>query len=470
MAEAETQPVASPIHTLAERSLAARTRAIWLGFGLLLSFIGAGFFYSYISVRNLQAINNQSRAESRERDQLLDRLSHDIYSTSTIARDYLLESNDRQAENYRRQLEALRARIFETLAAYEVKAPPSEIASLAAFHQTIDAYWNVVEPTVHWGPQIRKKNAEKYLAETLLPQGQDLENLAKEIALRDEREIAELDRNLQTNNLDFQRQMVYGSILALIVGFAVSILSIRRIQRLEREAELRFEEAEQARQQLRDLSGQLVTAQEDERRKLSRELHDQLGQTMSALVTELGRLEHDGSLNEPLKERASAARQLAEENVRSIRDTALLLRPSMLDDLGLVPALRWQAREVRRRSDLKVRVLTEDELEGLPDAYSTCIFRVVQEALHNCVKHAKANEAKVILRRTPEGLLVSVQDDGTGFNPAERGMGLLGMEERITRLGGKLRIESQPGHGTVLSMLFPNAGVAVDADKIESTA
>jgi signal transduction histidine kinase len=472
MAESADRPVVpSPIHALAERSLAARTHAIWLGFGLLLSFIVAGFVYSFISVRNLQAMNSQSRAESRERDELLDRLSNDIYRTSTVARDYLLESKDRQAETYRMQLEALRVSIFESLAAYEVKAPASEIASLAAFHQNIDAFWNVVEPTIHWGPQTRKENAEKYLAETLLPKGQDLENLAKEIALRDERELEELDRRLQTHNLDYQREMVWGSVLTLIVGFVVSSLSIRRIQRLEREAELRFEEAELAKQQLRDLSSQLVTAQEDERRKLSRELHDQLGQTMSALVTELGRLEHDGSANEAVKERASAARQLAEDNVRSIRDTALLLRPSMLDDLGLVPALRWQAREVRRRSNLKVRVLAEEELEGLPDAYGTCIFRVVQEALHNCVKHANATEAKVILKRTPEGLLASVQDDGVGFNPAgERGVGLLGMEERVTRLGGKLRIESQPGHGTVLSMLFPNQGIDASAARIESTA
>ena len=137
-----------------------------------------------------------------------------------------------------------------------------------------------------------------------------------------------------------------------------------------------------------------------------------------------------------VRERAGAARKIAEENVRSIRDTALLLRPSMLDDLGLVPALRWQAREIRRNSSLKVRVLADEAGDDLPDAYKTCIYRVAQEALRNCVQHAKATEARVVLQYTAEGLSVSVQDDGVGFDPSgDAGVGILGMEERVSRLG-----------------------------------
>jgi signal transduction histidine kinase len=139
----------------------------------------------------------------------------------------------------------------------------------------------------------------------------------------------------------------------------------------------------------------------------------------------------------------------------------------MLDDLGLVPALNWQAREIRRRSDLRVRIAADDIGENLPDAYKTCIYRVVQEALHNCVKHANAKEARVVLRQTPEGLAISVQDDGVGFDAQRnKGMGLLGMEERVTRLNGLFRVESAPGHGTVISALFPD----VDTTKMEAEA
>jgi signal transduction histidine kinase len=148
---------------------------------------------------------------------------------------------------------------------------------------------------------------------------------------------------------------------------------------------------------------------------------------------------------------------LAEDNVRSIRDISLLLRPSMLDDLGLLPALRWQAREIRVRSGLKVQVQAEGVDGELPDPLRTCIYRVVQEALHNSVKHARATEARLALRQDQAGLSVVIKDNGSGFDPArDKGVGILGMEERVQRLGGTFHVSSQPGQGVVLSMSFPN--------------
>jgi len=220
---------------------------------------------------------------------------------------------------------------------------------------------------------------------------------------------------------------------------------------------------EHARSELRELSDRLVNAQEDERRKLSRELHDELGQTMSALVTDIGRLDREAPADPVYREHLAHVRQLAEANVRSVRDIALLLRPSMLDDLGLIPALNWQAREMRRRHGLKVRMVAVGVDEELDDAYRTCIYRVVQEALNNCVKHAAATEVEITVRQDPNGLQLTVRDDGRGFNPnTDRGMGLLGMGERVSRLGGVLKIEaatSSPaqnaGKGTLLSVVFP---------------
>jgi signal transduction histidine kinase len=445
------------LHKLSERSLAARSHAVWLGFGLLLFLIALGSAYSYVSVANLAETVSKTRAESHERDQLLDQLANSVYRASTVARDHLLALDRDRVASLRMELEAMRADMFETLASYESKAAPSEAQSLAAFHSDIDSFWKIVEPPLHWSPQERVRNSDAYLAGVLLPKEQEVETLAREIALRDDREIEELDRLLQSHYLDIQRDQVIASTVVLLSGLAAALLSTRRIRRLEREAELRYEQVEQARMHLRDLSNQVLNAQEEERRKLSRELHDQLGQSTSALVTELGRMEHDPTASEDIRARAAAARQIAEDTVRSIRDTALLLRPSMLDDLGLVPALRWQAREVRRRSPLKVRVTADETSDDLPDAYKTCIFRVVQEALHNCVKHAKATEARVVVEQTPKGLSVSIQDDGVGFDAAgEKGMGLLGMEERVARLGGVFRVESAPGQGTTLSVLFPD--------------
>ncbi len=137
----------------------------------------------------------------------------------------------------------------------------------------------------------------------------------------------------------------------------------------------------------------------------------------------------------------------------------LLLRPSMLDDFGLVPALEWQAREVSKRTGLRVHVAAEESSDELPDQLRTCIYRVVQEALHNCARHAGARNVRVIVRQEPRRMVLSVEDDGHGFDPGRvRGLGLVGMEERVTHLGGVFEVQSRPGSGTRIAAELPLAG------------
>jgi signal transduction histidine kinase len=126
--------------------------------------------------------------------------------------------------------------------------------------------------------------------------------------------------------------------------------------------------------------------------------------------------------------------------------------------LGLVPALEWQAREVSKRGGVWVKVLAEHISEQLPEEHKTCIYRVVQEALHNCVQHAGASNVTVTVttRQVPERLVLTVRDDGKGFDASRvKGMGLLGIEERVTHLGGTFAVESQPGSGALLLVSLP---------------
>jgi signal transduction histidine kinase len=135
---------------------------------------------------------------------------------------------------------------------------------------------------------------------------------------------------------------------------------------------------------------------------------------------------------------------------------ALLLRPSMLDDLGLIPALKWQARESAKRTSMDVSVATELETDELPDEYKTCIYRVVQEALHNCERHAHATAVRIRVEQKQNRLTLIIQDDGQGFDAGQiKGLGLLGIQERVTRLGGTASVHSKPGGGTVLAMELP---------------
>ena len=128
----------------------------------------------------------------------------------------------------------------------------------------------------------------------------------------------------------------------------------------------------------------------------------------------------------------------------------------MLDDLGLVPALQWQAREVSKRTGVRVKVAAEGVSEDLPEDHKTCIYRVVQEALHNCVQHSEAGMVRVTVQQEPNRILLAIQDDGKGFDAGqERGMGLLGMQERVSHLGGTFSVESLPGNGAIVCIVLP---------------
>ena len=205
------------------------------------------------------------------------------------------------------------------------------------------------------------------------------------------------------------------------------------------------------------MSAQLVDAQETERRSISRELHDEVGQSLGALLVEVGRLAASvPSDNVKIKEHIDKIKSVAETTVQTVRNIALLLRPSMLDDLGLIAALEWQGREVSRRSEMEVEVQSAEVSEKIPDEYKICIYRIVQEALNNAARHSSARNARVTVEQTADKILVSVFDDGRGFDPQRvRGLGILGMEERVRRLGGLFTIDSKPGSGTTLKAEFP---------------
>jgi signal transduction histidine kinase len=312
---------------------------------------------------------------------------------------------------------------------------------------------------LQWSSVARRNLGDEYLHNVILPRRAEIVQLAKQVTLLNERDLDTGEDRLQALQAHFRQRVTIISVVALFLGGILAFVVIHRVQRLERQAETRFQEVVEARRALRKLSDRLVTAQEEERRNLSRELHDEIGQAMSAMLVDLGRLEAAPPDGAKLRERLASTRRMAETCVGMVRNMALLLRPSMLDDLGLIPALRWQAREVTRRTGLPVKMVADDVADGLPDSHRTCLYRFVQEALNNCAKHSRATQVRVVVREDTDGLSVSVQDNGVGFDPRqEKGMGLLGMEERVERLNGVFRIESQPGHGTLISMHFSATG------------
>jgi two-component system NarL family sensor kinase len=207
----------------------------------------------------------------------------------------------------------------------------------------------------------------------------------------------------------------------------------------------------------------VLRVQEEERGRISRDLHDGIGQSLTALKIQLELLEREAAEQHAvLVPRIAAVRELAEGCLAEVREMARLLRPQMLDDLGLAPTLRWLARTVQKRTGVAVELehVGNEESEDLEA--ETLVFRIVQEALTNVVRHAGVSSARVRVERRPERILVTVEDRGCGFDAdavlagrdEERGFGVRAMRDRVQSFDGQFRLRSTPG-GTLLEAEIP---------------
>ncbi len=216
---------------------------------------------------------------------------------------------------------------------------------------------------------------------------------------------------------------------------------------------------------LRFLFSRLIVAQEQERRRISLELHDEMGQALTAVDLNLAEIEKElpTNLTPTIREKLAEARSIADQASEQIRELSLYLRPSMLDDLGLVPTLRWHLNRYSKRMNVEVKLEMIDLDERLGADVETVLYRVVQEALNNVAKHAEAKTALVRLERKGEVIAIYINDDGKGFDvnetlvrgDPEGGIGLLGMQERVAILGGSFTVQSRKGHGTVILAEIP---------------
>jgi signal transduction histidine kinase len=252
--------------------------------------------------------------------------------------------------------------------------------------------------------------------------------------------------------------------------FVVRFLRAFEVERARRLRELQAAQlhAVQQREQLRrDLLRQIVTAQEAERQRIARELHDETGQALTGLGLGLRAVKTMlCAENEPAARHVEELEAMAGSALDELRRVVADLRPSHLDDLGLIPALRWYTQEIEARSGVRVRLEAQPPPLPLRPELNTVLFRIVQEALSNVVRHAQAREAMVHLTATPEALYLTVSDDGRGFAPEpvfapQRGRqawGLLGMQERAALVGGELTVNSAAGRGTTIGVVVPLDG------------
>jgi len=436
-----------------------QSRAVLLaGFGgLLLLMVFAGIDGLRV-LRRMQVRSGTIQHDFLERSRVLNQIRSDVYLSGTFARDYLLDPQPAAAEKNRRELDRLHQEMDSILTTYANLMNPEEQIPLNGLHRSLDEYWRVLDPVFQWSPDQRRQNGFFFLRDEVFPRRLAMLGLADQIQGVNEHQMDAGNQRVAALFSEFRTRLSVTLVVTLALGAILAVFASRRILDLEGQAASRYSEVTEARGQLKSLSARLVETQEEERRLLSRELHDEVGQSLSAILVGLSNLAAAMRANTlaQMEDEITGLRRIVEGTVKLVRNITLLLRPSMLDDLGLIPALEWQAREVSRQTGLRVDVAASGFSDDLPEEFKTCIYRVVQEALHNVTRHAGADSVRVVAQREGLRLLLSIQDDGHGFDVRRsRGLGLLGMEERIAHLGGTLQLVSEKGRGTLISVVLP---------------
>ncbi len=355
---------------------------------------------------------------------------------------------------YRSRLVAYHLESERMIAELEPLLREIDPAQYHELRRQLDEYWRAYAPLFETTTSIDRYG---FLRREIVPRRDAVMEISADIEAINNRTLHAQQQAAAERQRELHQYLTGTLAASLMLGLAVAIIAVIRIRVLEGRAEEQHGRTQEAEQELRRLSNQLVRTQEEERKNLSRELHDELGQMLTALRMEIGRAERAQALGSPAFTQTMAeSKGLVDRMMRMVRDLAMGLRPSMLDDLGLEPALAWQAREFSRRYNVPVDLAVDGDLERLPDAQRTCVYRVVQEALTNCAEHSAATEIEVKVVRGRTRLDVSVRDNGVGMASTNHsGLGLTGIKERVKDINGAASIETKPGGGTVVHITLP---------------
>jgi len=444
-----------------------QTTILRVGFALVIGLLTLSAYQAY---RIQQTQSRQAMEIYRrhlDQDQVLFRLRRTLWLGSVHVRDYLIDPTEASWLRFQAQARQTRAEAERLQSEFDQLAVGHESTNVLGEH--LSALWAALD-RVHEVGRLGGSRRHQFVQEQVVPR----RNAAGD-ALREFTEVAQSalranETSFEANQREASRRLLILLACSGLLGLAVAWYSISRSESLERASRAQHLAVKSAREELKLLTARLMSLQEDERTRLSRELHDEIGQALATMRLEVVRTESVCREKLPeVLERLGRARELAERAVRTVRNMSALLRPSVLDDLGLSPALRSLAGEFRLRTGIPCHLNIPEEAPGLSESVSTCVYRVAQESLHNCEKHAGARRVDIGMQ-IAEGnwLVVEIADDGIGFETRKPGLGssarlgILGMEERAAGAGGLLETVSSPGAGTRIRLRVPCQPAGVD--------
>lgn len=433
-----------------------------LGFGLTLGlWLISGYYFS----RKLTEVQRDSArvTERYVRAQVqMSAVRSQVLLASVYARDALLDPNPESIADYRMKLDEAFGIANRALAAYQpVLGTPSESERVAQLRVRIGEFQASVLDVLGSDSTRWQSDALHLLRDRIMPKREEAVQVSEDVQSINRHSYIDQQAAKAAIYRTAQQRVWTQFGLALAASFMIGLTAIRHVAHLEGALRRQHEQDARNSADLQRLSAQLIGAQEDERRTIARELHDEVGQALTAIKVELAIAQHGLPASSRPELLLANARTLTESALHTVRDLSRLLHPAVLDDIGLPAAVETYVREFRKRHSVALEFSAEGMDARLPPATEAAAYRIVQEALTNIARHARAASCRIRIHRSDRAMRLSIEDDGVGFEAEARhtgavpGLGLLGMRERAARLGGTCIIHSEPGRGTCVDVSLP---------------
>jgi signal transduction histidine kinase len=437
--------------------------ALFVAFTLLLVlWLLSGYYFSTRVAaveREATAINTRYMTAQ----ELLSTVRTQILVASVLVRDALLDPDRGTTAAYRLQVDDAFSAVDDALTRYvPVLDSQAEGEHVAQLRQAIEQFRKTLDEVLDSDRTRWPIDAGLLLSSQIVPRRQGVLRVSEEIQALNRNAFVQQQSAMSTAYAMTQRRIWRQLGVALAVSFAIGLFALRFVARLESRLRRQLGTNAETSQDLQRLSAQLISVQEEERRTIARELHDEVGQVLTAVKVELMLAQRQIEGTGRPVDRLTTARTVTEGALHTVRNLSHLLHPAVLDDLGLPSAVNGYLKEVADRHGIRIELLQDGMTERLSQEVETAAYRVVQEALTNVVKHAQATVCRVYLQRLANTLSVTIEDDGVGFDApailqagARAGLGLVGIRERVALVGGTLRLDSGPLKGTRLTVELP---------------
>lgn len=466
--QAEADSAAAPASSALRRPIALRA-LVGAGFVLVLLLWLASGLDLLVRYEQYQTRSTQAWEDFNRTEQALANLRINILLGAINVRDLLLDTDPARINALKDLLRENRAATLQALETLDDTMPPNERDSFEGLKATVRDYWELSQPLLDSALPLPPREARNLLSTTAQSRRQIGVNISDQIRAVNRAALEGRQTDVLTMAEESQQRAWFTGTIALVLSLVVVVIVAGYVGRLESQVRQQLARDVENTRNLQALSSRLVRAQEEERRVIARELHDEVGQALTAVKLELAAAQR---AKDPLRvaQALTEVKSIADDALQTVRNLSQLLRPPMLDALGLPETLQWYLKRFSARTGIPAELRQVNRLSRAGQDIETCVYRVVQEATTNVARHARASTCHVTIQQLSRSILVTVEDNGCGFDQEEtgrewpRGMGLIGMTERVTGFGGEIAIDSQPGRGTRLTVELPTLGApATDA-------